>query len=169
MEKISAETIGTVSKQMNKITKEQAVELIHKMKEEQPAVLEYLMSAGCDIFDDSEKEWFLYLGVTLWQAAVRANPSLPILRKEIFDKNANSAAGMISYLRGEPETELQTTITSIFGNYAQPELLKFIISAIGVAQRDRKCVRKENVTMIFFFLKILIDCFEEASRPEAEK
>ena len=53
-------------------------------------------------------------------------------------------------------------MSSVLQDYHQPAVLDYVVQALNVGFGE-KTIREINLTVLFFFLKIIIDCFDEAT------
>ena len=162
MEKIASKDIEKIVKKMNSISKGDAVSLTGLMRKEQPAVLNFLTGVGGPALNEEEREWVIFLGITIWQIFEQARAPFPEVKSEMLDNAAVQTAQLVSYLKDESEDGFRYTISKVLEGYHQPELLSYIVGALGVAQQEERKIRDYNMTIVFFFLKILIDCFDKA-------
>jgi len=171
MEKISKDAIAKAAVEMNSMDGQKAAALAGAMRAEQPAVLQYLLNVGNDAFNEEEKKWFLYLGISVWRLmADNAGGKLSPVEPEAFDKQASGALDLVRYLKGEQDEETGKTVLKIIDESPQPDLLKYVLYAISVAGgkdagEGERTVRSSSAVMMFFFLKILVDCLAAAAPP----
>lgn len=169
MAAITAQQIKKIAQHMNALSSEEAAAIVGEMRAEQPAAFQYLVSVGEDSINDDERQWLVFLGVTLWRIVKEAGLNPPPMTAETLDHAAKNTSGLISYLKGENSKEAADDFLQVLKDYPQPFLLNYVIGALNVAYEDEHCVRKENMTVLFFFMKILIDCLAVRSAAEGEE
>jgi len=158
MAPITAQDIKRIAQHMNSLSSEEAASIVGEMRAEQPAAFQYLVTVGEGTINDDERQWLVFLGVTVWRIVKESGLNPPAMTAEILDRAAKNTSGLISYLKGENSKEAADDFLKVLKDYPQPFLLNYVIGALNVAFEDEHCVRKENMTVLFFFVKILIDC-----------
>lgn len=162
MPAIKKETVEVIAGRFRRLDGGKAHQLTLGMKEEQPAVLGYLLNVGPEAFSQQEREWIIFLGVSIWQIFLHEYPHLPQITQAALDKAAKNTAGLIGYLKDENKDDMRTTMSSVLQDYHQPAVLDYVVQALNVGFGE-KTIREINLTVLFFFLKIIIDCFDEAT------
>lgn len=170
MKTVTRETLDSVAAQLNKADQAEAQNITHQLGNVQPSAMGFLFNAGEGLFNEEEREWFSYLGVALLKAALETEPQLPEISGDMLEESAADAIEFVRILRqNDAENKGQTDeMSKLLGEHSQPEMVKFLVAAMGVAcaEENRK-VRDENAGTMFFFLKILIDTIARASKTEA--
>ena len=166
MKPIPAETVERRQARIANLPEEALEELIDRASDEQPFMLAYLMAAGEAEFNSSEQELLLYVGVVIWQIMREEQEQMRALSEEDLETAEETNRQLIEYLEGEPEHELLETVETVIGGYSQGPLLRFVIESVmdedEEAYDDMEPVRDEMKGMLIFYLKILIDCLDEA-------
>jgi len=159
MKKVISEILDSTAGELNKAEQIQAQAITSALSETQPAVMGFLMNAGEGVFNDDEREWFSYLGIALLKSALKVEPALPQITPEMLEKAATDAIETVRKMRetGADSGVMPEGIAEMLGETKQPEMIKFVIAAMGVANGDQKRVREQNTSTMFFFLKILVD------------
>lgn len=167
MKSVTRETLDSIAAMLNKADQAQAQNITHMLGEQQPSAMGFIMNAGEGIFNEEEREWFSYLGVAILKSALETEPALPAITPELLEESAADAIEFVRLLKqnneakpGEPDG-----LTEMLGTHNQPEMIKFLVAAMGVACDDEKRkVRDEAASTMFFFLKILIDSVDRAAK-----
>jgi len=116
---ISAEVVERTWQRIAGQSARDAQKLVNRMSKEQPVVLAYLMAVDTDIFNQSEREVLLFLGVVVWQIMLQGTRPLPKVTDKILDKAEVDNLKMAEYLRGETNTGFEEATRKIIGSYKQ--------------------------------------------------
>jgi len=157
---ISAEVVERTWQRLAVQSARDAQKLINRMSKEQPVILAYLMAVDNDVFNQSEREVLLFLGVAVWQIMLQGNRPLPKVTEEILDNAEAGNLKMAEYLRGETEEGFEGATKKIIGSYRQPEVLRYVVEAIMEDTEESCPIREENKGFMFLDLKTVIDCFD---------
>jgi len=157
---ISAEVVERTWQRIAGQSVKDAQKLVNRMSKEQPVVLAYLMAVDNDIFNQSEREVLLFLGVVVWQIMLQGTRPLPKVTEKILDKAEAGNLKMAEYLRGETEAGFEEATRKIIGSYKQPEVLRYVVEAIMEDTEESSPIREENKGIMFLDLKTVIDCFD---------
>jgi hypothetical protein len=157
---ISAEVVETIWQRIASKPARGAQKLVNRMSKEQPVVLAYLMAVDTDIFNQSEREVLLFLGVVVWQIMLQKTRPLTKVTEEILDKAEADNLKMAEYLRGETEAGFEEATRKIIGNYKQPEVLRYVVEAIMEDTEESSPIREENKGIMLLDLKTVIDCLD---------
>ncbi len=158
MKPIDFETIEKIEKRISEMTVREVPRLIDNMREEQPLVLVYLLSAGGSILNRDERELLLYMGIIIWQAMSQGDVSPPKVTEKILDEMERKNIRMLEELEETSEREIMDTMEKMIETYSQPTILKYVLETLieepGEEDYD---IRDENKGLIFIFLKTVID------------
>lgn len=144
------------------MTPRQAQKIIHRIGQEQPVILAYLMAAGDDLFNQEERELLLYLGVVIWLIMTNGKTGLKKISERTLEKIEDTNFKMIEYLEGEPDGNFARTVELIYGNYNQPAVLKYAVESLMESmEEDEALIRNENLGMMLIYLKVVIDCLDK--------
>ena len=157
---ISAEVVERTWQRIAGQSVKDAQKLVNRMSKEQPVVLAYLMAVDNDIFNQSEREVLLFLGVVVWQIMLQGTRPLPKVTEKILDKAEAGNLEMAEYLRGETEAGFEEATRKIIGGYKQPEVLQYVVEAIMEDTEESSPIREENKGIMLLDLKTVIDCFD---------
>lgn len=157
---ISAEVVERTWQRIAGQSARDAQKLVNRMSKEQPVVLAYLMAVDTDIFNQSEREVLLFLGVVVWQIMLQGTRPPPMVTEKILDKAEADNLKMAEYLRGETEAGFEEATRKIIGSYKQPEVLRYVVEAIMEDTKESSPIREENKGIMLLDLKTVIDCFD---------
>lgn len=167
MNTIPAEIVENTWRKMAYIPPSKAPNLVNQLAKEQPLILAYLMAAGEDLLNQNEQELLLYLGMVVWQIMSQGDTPLPEVTEETLDAIEDINIKMLEYLEGETDSDFAFTVETIFKNYNQPEVLKYVIEALmededeDEDEDEEVVIRDEMKGMLLIYLKTIIDCFDK--------
>lgn len=161
MNPISAEIVEKTWQEMNAMSPLEAPKMINKLTKEQPIILAYLMAVGHDFLNQDEQELLLYLGIVVWRIMSQGDSRLPKVSEKVLDSVDESNIKMLEYLEGESETEFAETIETIYHDYNQTEVLKYIVEALFEEDEEETKIRDEVKGMMFIYLKTVVDCLDK--------
>ncbi|MFM7156862.1 MAG: hypothetical protein ACKO0Y_03510, partial [Bacteroidota bacterium] len=109
--------------------------LVDSMEQQQPALLEYLMTPP-EEFTDEEAENLMYAGIVIWKVFDQYGPSIQTIVEddiyEIEDKNID----VMMTLEGESAGDGIVVIERMLESYPQPHLLASIAEILLVEDED---------------------------------
>jgi hypothetical protein len=138
----------------------QMPKLIDRISKQQPLVLAYLLATGEQLFNQDERELFLYLGVVVWQIMSRGNKPLSKVTEATLDRMEENNMKMLEYLEGESEADFIEAVEKMLKNYNQQEVLKYVIEALMEDEEDF-FITDESKGLMLLYLKTVIDCFDK--------
>ena len=160
MDRISADIVERIWKQVGGMSPADAPDLVSRMSDEQPLLLAYLTTMGEEDFDQDERELLLYIGIVVWQIMKEGADELPRIEESTLEEVEKQNLAMLEYLQAEPESDFEDTVKIIFENYNQTEVLRYVLDAIMEETEEGTQVRDENKGLMLYFLKNLIDCLD---------
>ena len=160
MKTISSEIVEKTWRKIGKMSVLEIPKMAYRMREEQPVVLAYLLTAGTDILNQDERELLLYLGMVVWQMMSQGSRPLVKITEDVVDEMERSNMKVVEYLKNEPETGFIKVTKEMIENYPQPEVLKYIVEALMEEQEEGCVIRNENKGLMMLYLKTVIDCFD---------
>ena len=160
MKTISSEIVEKTWRKIGKMSVLEIPKMAYRMREEQPVILAYLLTAGTDILNQNERELLLYLGMVVWQMMSQGSRPLVKITEDVVDEMERSNMKVVEYLKNEPETGFINVTKEMIENYPQPEVLKYIVEALMEEQEEGCVIRNENKGMMMLYLKTVIDCFD---------
>lgn len=160
MNPIPSDVVEKTLNEMVEMSAQGAPKMIKRMTKQQPLILAYLMAVGDEIFNQDERELYVFLGVVIWQIMSQGETPLPKVTEEIIDEVEESNLKMLEYLEGESEADFMKTTEKILDNYNQKEVLRYVLEAIMEEPEDDCEIRDENRGIMMIYLKTVIDCFD---------
>ncbi len=134
---------------------EEAGELILKMEEEQPGMVNYLLQSSGEL-NYAEQEILLYLGMVIWLVMAKGEKEFPQITQEELEQSLEDNFKAIRNIPLEKEKIEDWTI-KMLETYPQPAVLAFVLDTLVGEER----IREENKGQIFVHLKALIDRFDK--------
>ena len=162
MNTISAEAVEQTRDWLDGLEDEAQMEgLVEAIAEEQPFLFTYLLAMGEGDFNEDEQEVLLYLGVAVWQMMKRSGATLEQVSESHLDRLEQQNMQLLEDLSSDSETGFLQVARNLTVDHEQPELLSFVVEA--VFEEEAELVRPHNQGIMVIFLKIVIDCLDEAS------
>lgn len=168
MKKIDFDTIVAASDRVNALDDAKVEAFITEFTEAQPALVNYLLSTYEEDLSETQSEYLFYLGCKIWEAIRTAYPNLPLITDDNIDKAEEDNEQMLNYLADESDEGLENFAEVLLQDYAQNELMEFVIVAISESDDEEEEAPEDDFEMdddtrgIFFIaLKTLIDCFDK--------
>ncbi len=168
MKKIDFDTIVAASDRVNALDDAKVEVFITQFTEAQPALVNYLLSTYEDDLSEAQSEYMFYLACKIWEAIHTAYPTAPIITDDDIDKAEEENEQMLNYLADESDEGLESFAEILLQDYAQNELMEFVIVAISESEEEEEEDPEDDFELdddtrgIFFIaLKTLIDCFDK--------
>ena len=157
---ISAETVTQVWQQMAQQSVRQAPRLVEQMKEEQPAILAYLLALEALPFSAHEHRLVFYLGMVVWQIMKLSDRRLRKVTRRKLDQADMANQGFLELLASDTDADFVSATQTMLENYPEPEVLRYIIAAFmeeeDYALNDLP-IRDEYRGLAFVHLKTMLD------------
>ena len=160
MKPIPADVVERTWKKIAETSPHKAPEIIDRMSKQQPLILTYLMAIGDELFNQDERELFVFLGIVIWQLMSQGETPLPKVTEEMIDEVEESNFKMLEYLEGESEVDFMETTETMIENYNQQEVLRYVLESIMEEPEEDCEIREENQGLMMIYLKTVIDCFD---------
>jgi hypothetical protein len=157
---LTYDEIDTLWRQKADIEPEEVPQLIDLIGNKQPNIVGYLLAAGDDILQQSEREVIFFTGVLVWYVIDSAGIETPELPLELLLENEEKNYQMLEYLAGEPETQFIDTVDKIMAGYKQSVFLRYIIDRIMEEPGKGIEIQDDHLGIIAIYLKTLLDCVD---------
>ena len=158
MKLIQEKAIEAASTRLSEADEDQLQKIMDVFSEQQPYLLEYLLSVDGDVLNEDEQETVLFLGIIVWLAFQNEGQQISLVQNETLDKIELQNEQMIDFLAEEDEDAISASLSMILDNHPQPYLLGFIINSC-LAEEDEEL--NENNMIMFIDLKIFLECLQE--------
>jgi hypothetical protein len=162
---ISADIVTQTWQSMAQTSLSDVPDLIAGMRDSQPVVLAYLLSADGLDFDRNELERILYIGMVVWQIMRQGEGRLlKVTRKRIIQaEEANY--GFLERIEAASEGDLVQLTEEMMQDYPEPHVLRYILEAIMEEDPEGTPMREDYKGLAFVYLKTVLDAFIAAARP----
>ncbi len=129
--------------------------LIDRMGDAQPAAMAYLMSMGEGDFNEDEQEFFLILGMWIWQTLVASGSELAELNDDHFEAVREENVPWLEEMAEESSVGWVAIARKIVAAHPQSALLQATVELIE--EEDEDVIREQNRGVLLIFLKILTE------------
>ncbi|MCX7839313.1 MAG: hypothetical protein N2559_07650 [Anaerolineae bacterium] len=158
MNPISAQVVEQTWQRLAGLSAREGRELGEKFVTEQPIVTAYLMGVDHDLFNEDERELLFYLGAVVWQIMSQGDKPLPRVTEQMIEEAERANVAVIESLQDAPDEVAYATIGRLVQEYPQPEVLRYVISALSESTQDEG-IRQDLLGVMMIDLKTVIDCF----------
>ena len=152
MEFISENIIDSVVEEIG-TSEENFTKALLEFSKEQPLLNTYILSENFDIFTQSEKEYFLFLTLTLYFSVKNENGELAEVTAEAIGKVEENNWTLLSEVKSK---KFKERMDVFFENYQQEDLLAFVEDSL--IDDEDEIVTKVGREPMFVALKSIIDC-----------
>jgi hypothetical protein len=137
--------------------------LITKMQKEQPFLQVYAAAVvERDFPDDNDADAFANLSVIVWHAMRKAaGEAFPQVSGDEIDRREAQMMELYRYAANEAEEQWHALVTAWMDGYNQRPLLEFILDAL-MSPENRYGVTPDGSGLIFTYLKVIVDCLDNA-------
>lgn len=158
METISDDIIDESTEELHNLEAEELRKMVYKMSEEQPDLLNYLLTVGQEELSNEEQEVLLFLGVNIWNAFKKIKEPSFVSDKVIHEKNTHNEA-LIETLENNAHEGFTKAANDLIGDHPQAPLLGYVINAIVEEdmEEEEPLVNEENKDLVFLTLKTYIE------------
>jgi hypothetical protein len=157
MKPITKEFISQHTDRLNELSKSDDLELVNRLKQEQPAVYRYMLGVSSTLFSESEKKWFLFLSVAIWWIVLNSQDGILTPNDKDIAECSKTSADMLRFLKDE--NSKNDTMVEIIKKHPQPILLQYLLNTIMFGVDRENTIREEVSGLMFVSLKVILDCF----------
>lgn len=157
MKPISAQVVEKTWQRIAAFSARQGKELGVQFVTEQPWLATYLMAVDGELFNEDERELLFYLGTLVWQMMAQGDAPLPQVTEQMLTRAEAANQATLESLADASEEEARTAMGKLLQEYAQPEVFKYVVTALMELAQDEG-IREENLGMLMVNLKTVIDC-----------
>lgn len=161
MNTISAEIVEQTWVEMNQMNPEEMIRTVTELSEEQPELLVYLMGAADEVFNQDEREMFIYVGTAVWQMMRRGERALQMISEEDIFEAEDRNIEMLEKMAEESPGDFMAMTGKMLSEYNQIEILRYIVEAIMEDDEDLE-IREESRGWMLICLKSVVDCLDAA-------
>lgn len=135
--------------------------LIDRFSEEQPMLAAFLDEMGGDDFNDSEREILFFYGLAVWHAMDQASDSgLQEVTEEHLEALQEKNEAWLEKVAPELGDLQAQDIGRSMSDHPQRQVLETLFDIIIEEEID--FMRKSNLGSVLLFLKMVVDCLEDA-------
>ena len=166
MRTVTHEEIQASMDRVHDMTESETRKFMRRMQKEQPYIQVYV-AAICDRGEfeaENDADALANLSGIVWHAMRRAagGPLVKVKGPEI-DKREEQIMQLYRYAEGEPEPDWPSMVQAWMEDYNQRPLLEFVLDAL-MSPENPYAVTEEGSGMIFTYLKVIIDCLDNAKQ-----
>ncbi len=127
--------------------------IVEKLHEEQPAFFGYIFSDNLKILHQEEREFVLFLLITIMLASEKVNGDFPAIDVKEFEQAEEKNWTL---LEGSGAKSFRDRLDVFFDNTPQEDLLAFVEDTLSDSEDG--LATKEGREVVFVFLKSVVDC-----------
>ena len=154
MELVSEAIIDFVIEELEEQNQE---ERILQLEQGQPAILAYILSDNFQMFTEEEKDYILFLALTICLSVQKAYPDVPAINESQIEKAEELNWDKLSDVKASQQRERWTPF---FIDYPQEDLLAFVEDALEADEESQ--ISKEARDVIFISMKSVIDALTQS-------
>ncbi|MEY3689226.1 MAG: hypothetical protein ACO3GR_04820 [Candidatus Kapaibacteriota bacterium] len=163
---IQPEQIEEIWKSMIMLDEEESVSIVDTLEQEQPALLEYLMTPP-EEFTEPEAENLMYAGIVVWRTFDKYGPELRLITEEEIFEIEDANIEVMEKLEGESAGDGIAMIERMLDSYPQPHVLASIAEILLVeddeVEPDEDISDQARGTMMLI-LKTFLDAMINAEK-----
>jgi len=146
------------------MTESETRKFMRRMQNEQPYIQVYV-AAICErgeFDDENDADAFANLSGIIWNA-MRHAAGTPLVKMKghQIDKREEHIMQLYRYAEGESESDWPSMVQAWLDGYNQRPLLEFVLDVLN-SPANPYAVTEEGSGMIFTYLKVIIDCLDNA-------
>jgi hypothetical protein len=165
---ISFEVVTQTWQRISQIPPERAPVLVEQMQNEQPVVLNFLVSLDELPFNYCERESIFYIGLVTWQIMKQSERVLQEVTVEKIRQAEDKNLELLERLINGDVNEFVAAVQHLISNHAEPQVLRYIVEAIMEENEAEPGFRAENTGLAFIHLKIMLDALISCLGPQAD-
>lgn len=163
---IQPEQIEEVWKSMVLIDEDESMNIVDKLEQDQPALLEYLMTPP-EEFTEAESENLMYAGVVVWKTFDKYGPELRIITEEEIYEIEDENIEVMEKLEGESAGDGIAMIERMLDSYPQPHILASIAEILLVEDEEEEIedeISDQARGTMMLILKTFLDAMIKAEK-----
>ncbi len=163
---IQPEQIEEVWKSMVLIDEDESMNIVDKLEQDQPALLEYLMTPP-EEFSEPEAENLMYAGVVVWKTFDKFGPELRMITEEEIYEIEDANIEVMEKLEGESAGDGIAMIERMLDSYPQPHILASIAEILLVEDEDEEIedeISDQARGTMMLILKTFLDAMIKAEK-----
>ena len=163
---IQPEQIEEVWKSMVLIDEDESMNIVDKLEQDQPALLEYLMTPP-EEFSEPEAENLMYAGVVVWKTFDKFGPELRMITEEEIYEIEDANIEVMEKLEGESAGDGIAMIERMLDSYPQPHILASIAEILLVEYEEEEIedeISDQARGTMMLILKTFLDAMIKAEK-----
>ena len=163
---IQPEQIEEVWKSMVLIDEDESMNIVDKLEQDQPALLEYLMTPP-EEFSEPEAENLMYAGVVVWKTFDKFGPELRMITEEEIYEIEDANIEVMEKLEGESAGDGIAMIERMLDSYPQPHILASIAEILLVEDEEEEIedeISDQARGTMMLILKTFLDAMIKAEK-----
>ena len=153
---ISEKIVTQTWQGMNLMSESNAPLLIDQMRQEQPVIMAYLLTASDESFDLDEGQAVFFIGTVVWQIVRKGNPHLRKVSEKLLEQIIDANEAQLEKLAEDPEADLVMAAHTSTDGYPEPEVLRYIVEALMEPDEEVE-FSEEGGGLAFIILKNVLD------------
>ncbi|MFK7934247.1 MAG: hypothetical protein AB8G22_12110 [Saprospiraceae bacterium] len=129
-------------------------EALIRIEEEQPHILAYLFNENFDVLTNSEKDYLLFLAITIWKSTKKEVGTIALVNENTIGSAEEQNWEFMTAAKGKT---FRDRLDIFFNNTPQEDLLAFVEDALTLDDEEDRTVTKEGREPMFVALKTVID------------
>ncbi len=143
------------------MSEQEAFRLSYVMQKEQPLLVAYLAAVDKDFLNQEEREVLFYQGTVIWQIMSEARKPLPMITEDTLLRLESENLSLSESLKNAGTVKFAEVVKRILKDYGQPEVFRYVLSALLDQDNEDCVIRDENLGIIMLDLKTVIDYFNQ--------
>ena len=164
MRTVTREEVQESMDRVQNMTENEARKFMARMQEEQPYIVLYVaaISDRGDFEDENDTDAFVNLAGIIWHSMRRAagGPLVEVQGHDLDEREAKIMQ-LYDYAEDEPEDVWPNMVEAWMDGYNQQPILESVLETV-VSPENPYGVTEEGSGIIFTFLKVIIDCLDNA-------
>jgi hypothetical protein len=162
MDPISEKIVEDTWKEVGSTSLTDAPLIAKEFSSQQPYVSVYLLASGGDELNQDEREVLYYVGLMVWKIMTKGSKKIEKISAEALENAEDNNWAMVEDLsKVKEEIDFIKVIESFVENYNQKNVLKYVLEVLLEHDPDEVNLRKQNIGMMFIYLKTVIDCLDQ--------
>ena len=157
MNKIAPELIDEIAISLNQLEHSEFEQLIKTLGEEQPAVLNYILSEDFEALGEEEHQLLIVDTIMIWKIIAQTINHSILPDDETIDNYQFENWRLAENLSTTKGQIFEDYVEPLIADYPQDELLYFVIDTFSAHEEDHSAMNKESKLSIFIALKSLCD------------
>jgi hypothetical protein len=142
---------------------EKIEELFHQMHLQQPYLLNYFTKEIEKIFNTDERDIFLFYCLVIWYVLSQKDGLLINVKQKNISRTKERNLKFFYNFDGKQRLTIEDKLEKLCLNFKESEFLKLLFKLLSEEVQDNIEIRDENIGIMLFHFRILIECLSEIS------